>query len=58
LTSIVKFTVFPYHFHYETEENVLVSEFKKDIKEGFRDFLGFIMNKFFGPNGSIILKIG
>jgi len=33
---------FPFHFHKESQENVIDAPFSKDLEQGFREFLEFV----------------
>lgn len=37
----LKVTSFPYHFHYQTERNVVTTPFRKEPQAGLIDFLEF-----------------
>ncbi len=40
-----KLKTFPYHFHNGNQENIVESQFSKEIVEGFREFLTFVSEK-------------
>jgi len=40
-----KLKSFPYHFHFENQDNIQESPFRISIEDGFRDFLKFVQLK-------------
>ena len=40
-----KLKSFPYHFHFEEQNNIQETPFRTDIENGFRDFLRFVRDK-------------
>ncbi|WP_457635661.1 toxin-antitoxin system TumE family protein [Persephonella sp.] len=40
-----KLKSFPFHFHYEKQENIQEVPFRTEIENGFRDFLNFVREK-------------
>ena len=36
---------YPYHFHYEKQNNLISSPFPKEISKGFRAFMEFVWDK-------------
>ncbi len=40
-----KLKSFPYHFHFEKQDNIQETPFRTDTENGFRDFLNFVQDK-------------